>query len=154
MSITAADITFSLAIAGVFTTPQILQGFAMDGLFDMESVDAAEVQVGADATGTAGWLPQSPTQTIKFLADSTSVSIFDIWNTTQSSNGNGLGGPGILYASGQIIYPALGMSYTLFRGTLKRFQPLASAGKTLKEREFGIQWLPNSGQPAVFPSPI
>lgn len=154
MSITSADITFLLAIPGLFTTPQQLQGFSMEGLFDVDVTDAAEVETGADGTGTAGWLPQPVPQTIRFLADSPSVAMFELWNVTQAINGDGQGGPGVFYASGTIQYPSIGKKYTLYRGVLRRNQAAPSAGRVLKAREFGLTWLTAPGQLAVFPQPL
>ena len=138
--ITAANITFFLSVPGVYTAAQQLQDFSVDDIFDVETVQSKEIQVGADGGGVAGWLPRMTPQSIRFLPSSQSVNIFEAWQAAEDN-----GGPAVIYASGVVVYPSLGRRYTLLRGTLSKYQAAPSAGKVLKTREFEITWLPQLG---------
>ena len=58
-TITSADCTFLITIAGLFTSPVQLQGFAADRAFETAAVDVAELVMGVDGNLSAGWVPLS-----------------------------------------------------------------------------------------------
>jgi hypothetical protein len=147
-TITAANSIFMISVEGIFTTPVPLQGYAADEAFDIEQVDVSETQVGVDATGVAGWVPQEFTQTISFLASSTSVDLFEDWMRAMNSVQE------VFYASGIIHLPAVQKKLTMNQGVLKRFAPQPNVRRVLQPRVFTITWLPQPGMPAVIPSPL
>lgn len=142
-TITSASATFMLAIASVYPTPQQLLGFGSDDAFLTEVVDASEIQIGVDGGSAAGWIPRSPTQTIRFLASSPSITIFENWVAAEDAIQD------ILYASATIALPAISRIYTLNQGALKRVSSIADVRKVLANREFEIQWMPQPGIPAI-----
>ena len=146
-TITASNVIFMLSVSSVVTTSQQLQQFAADDAFLSEAVDAAEVQVGVDGFGVAGYVPRAPIMPIRFLASSPSVTIFENWIEAQDQLGD------VLYAQGSLTYPSVSRKYTLYQGTLMRVQTVPDARRVLGPREFRIQWLPQGTIPAITSSP-
>jgi hypothetical protein len=134
MSITSADAIVYLSIVGLFNTPQQLQGFAVDDIFDTQPKNPDETELGADGGFTAGWKPTPTVQGFAFRADADSNKMFDIWNETQDANRT------IFYANGTVILNALGRKWTMTRGVLTTYAPMPDAKGTLKTRKHGITW--------------
>ena len=132
--ITSADAVLLITVAGLYTTPQQIQGFATDDAFDFGDVDLTETMLGVDGVLSAGWVPVTYTQSITLQADSDSNEIFDQWHLAQAQ----LQTP--LVASGTIILPATGKSYDLVKGFLKGYSPIPAAKKVLQPRKYAIQW--------------
>lgn len=147
-TITSASAVFMLSIASVYPTPQQLQGFGTDDAFLTDVVDASEVQIGVDGGSAAGWIPRAPKQTIRFLASSPSITIFENWIVAQDAIQD------ILYASATILQPAISKKYALNQGSLMRVSTMADVRKVLANREFEIMWMPQPGIPAVTPAPV
>lgn len=147
-TITSANVVFLLGIATVYPNPQQLQGFGTDDAFLTDVVDSTETQVGVDGFGVAGYVPRNPKQTIRLLASSASVSVFENWIAAQDTLGD------VLYANGTILYPSLGRKYTLYQGALMRVSSMADARKVLANREFEVSWLPQGTIPAITFSPV
>src|SRR5579885_1700853 len=138
-TITSANAVFLLSVAGLFSTPQPLQEFGVDDAFMTDPVDVAETQLGVDLVGVAGYVTRSVMMTIRFLASSSSIAIFETWNAAQDQLGD------ILYGSAIITLPSVGAEYTFYRGVLRRISSLPDARKVLANREFHIEWLPPGG---------
>lgn len=149
-TITSASVVLALSAPGVFSAAQIMQQFSMDDIFDHDMVEMAEVQMGADGIGVAGWVPRLNKQTISFLATSPSVTFFETIQQIQDG-GPGGNGPDVVYLSGSLRYPSLQRRYTLNQGVISRGAAAPSAGKVLKIRQFEITWMPPAqGVPAIF----
>ena len=148
-SITSANAVFLLGVVSAYPTPVQLQGFGVDDAFTTSVVAASEVQVGVDGVGVAGYVPRSPTMTIRLLASSNSLVIFENWVAAMDTLQD------ILLANAQITLPALGRKYTCYQGALLDVSTLADARKVLANREFRIQWLPGQtpGVPAITVAP-
>ena len=111
-----------------------IQQFSADELFDFESLDTAEIYMGADGIATGGWLPQLKPQRIMLQADSASGFLFDAWKQAQDAQRE------VFTAFGTIILPSIGTQYTLNLGFLKAYVPVPRAAKVLQPRTFGITW--------------
>lgn len=149
-TITSANVTLALGATGVFSTPQVIQSFSMDDIFDHEMTDWAEVQLGADGIGVAGWVPRLNKQTITLLPSSASVLFFE--TVQQAQDGGPFGnGPDVVYLFGSLRYPSIGRRYTLNQGVITRGAAAPSAKKVLVPRQFEITWMPpQQGVPAIF----
>ena len=134
MSITAANATIFLSIAGLYSTPVQLQGFAADDIFTTEPIDVAEELMGVDGTLTAGFIWVPTLWNIAFQADSPSNQIFDSWRLAE------IAAQEKYPATGVVMLTSLGTQWQLTNGFLKKFPPIPDAGKTLKPRKFGIVW--------------
>lgn len=133
-TLTAANSVFLLSIAGLYTTPQRLQGYATDDAFRVEAVELAETMMGVDGIMSAGYTPMPTKQTVSLQADSASSVIFDTWATAMKTARE------VYFANGTISLPSLGTKYALTRGVLTSVPIMASVKKTLQPRSFVITW--------------
>ena len=148
-TITSANATFVLTVPGVFPGGVPLIGFGVDDAFVADTVDAAETQVGVDGYGVMGYRPREVPMSIRFLASSPSVRLFETWLAAEDLANDKLP------ASGVIIMPSVGLKYAMIYGALMRVSTMAEARRVLQNREWKINWLPQGpGQPAVLSSPI
>jgi uncharacterized protein (DUF362 family) len=146
-TITSANAVFMLAVPGAISQLTQLQSFGTDDAFLMNVVEATEVQVGVDGYGVAGYIPRSPRHTIRLLASSASVTIFENWIAAMDVAQD------VLYANATIRLPSVKRFYTAYMGSPMNFSTMADAKKVLQNREFEIQWLPQGQTPAITYSP-
>lgn len=140
--ITAADAVLLISVAGLYTTPQQIQGFASDDAFDFGDVDLVETMMGVDGVLSAGWVPVTFTQNIALQADSDSNEIFEQWHLNQAQ----LQTP--LIASGTVIIPSTGRKLDMVKGFLKGYSPAPPAKKVLQPRKYSILW--NRVTPSIY----
>ena len=133
-TITSANSVFALAIAGLFNAPVILDGYAADSAFGVDSVASAETHMGVDGKMSAGKILNATKMKVHFEADSLSVDIFDQWSSAQNAQRE------IYFANATITLPGVGKSYTLTKGVLTTYKPFPDAAKTLKSVEYEITW--------------
>lgn len=149
LSITSANATFLLSIASVYPNGVQIQQFGVDDAFSAEVVDAAETQVGVDAYSAIGYRPREMPMSIRLLANSSSIVVFENWIATEDQLTEKLP------CSATILMPSVGRKYTMTLGTLMRISPMAEAKRVLQNREWKINWLPNGpGRPAISSAPI
>lgn len=133
-SITSANSIVTLAILGLFNTPQRLQQFSTDDVFGTDPLESAEPAMGVDGRLTAGFVFVPVKQTYSFMADSPSVFLFDQWFQTQQAQKD------VFPASAVVILPSLRTKWALTRGFLTSYSPIPDAKKKLDPRKFGITW--------------
>ena len=148
-NITSANAIFMLSIATVYPAPVQLEGFGVDDAFIAEMFDTAETQVGVDGYGAAGYRPHEVAMTIRFLASSPSVVIFENWYAAQDATTSAYP------AAGVIQMPSISRQYSCASGVLQRASSMAEVRRILANREFRITWLPQGpGVPAISPGPM
>lgn len=133
-TITSANSSFQLSAAGVFSTPQTLQGYAADDAFTTEAADIAETVLGVDGILNFGWIPFMVDMSIMIMPNSLSSTLFDQIVAAEAQNREKV----ILSATIQL--PSIGQKYNLGNGTLKKYPPVPSARKVLQARTFGLVW--------------
>ena len=134
MSITSANSVLYLGATGLFTVPQLMEGFAQDDMYDMDAVDNKELLMGVDGVLSAGWIPQIKKMNITLQADSSSNDFFDTVYANEESEKTS-------YALfGTLLQPALSKSYTLTNGYLVSYKPISDGKKILQPRKFAIHW--------------
>lgn len=133
-SITSTNAIFLLSISGLYTIPQRLQGFGSDDMFTTEAIETKETMMGLDGILSAGLIPAIVPQTITLQADSASNDLFDAWNAAEKAAGD------VLFASGVVTILSTNRVYTLVQGVLKRYKPMPDAQKTLRPRQYGLEW--------------
>lgn len=141
-TITAANSIFLLSIASLYLTPQRVQGFSMDAGFDLDAREGVETQMGIDGRLSAGFVAKESKMSVTLAADSLSNDLFDAWDASQRQLREAL------EATGSVTIPGLRKRFTLTRGFLTSFKPLAGTGKTLQPRTHVITWQ------AADPAPI
>lgn len=134
MSLTAANATIMLAIAGLFPAPQQLQGFAADDIFSTDPLESAQTVMGVDGIMSAGFVFVEVKQSYTLQADSPSNFIFDQWFQAQQVARD------IFFANGIVLLQTLGSKWSMAKGVLSMYPPMPDGGKLLKPRKFGITW--------------
>jgi hypothetical protein len=133
-SITSSNAVYMLGITGLYPTPQQLEYWGVDEMFETDALVSAETQMGVDGHLSGGYIYNEVKQTLTFMADSPSCLIFDNWYASQKSAGENL------IANGVIVLKGPGSKYALTRGFLASWTPIPSARKVLQARKFAITW--------------
>jgi hypothetical protein len=133
-TLTAANSVIMLSVAGLFSTPQQIQGFAADDIFDTDQIDSAETAMGVDGKLSAGWVPAPIKQSFTIQADSDSMSFFETWYAAQQAVRE------LYIASGSIYLPAVQRKYAMRRGFLTNHSATPNAKKILQPRKFMVTW--------------
>ncbi|MHB8272818.1 phage tail fiber protein [Bradyrhizobium sp.] len=131
-TITSADSILVLSQPILFPTPQQIQGFAADDIFDIPEIQSLESTMGVDGVLSFGFVFVEIPWDITLQADSISNLIFDtIWSQQQATKT-------VYPLSGFIKLPSISTKFTLTTGGLKRYKPAPGGGKTLKPRKYGM----------------
>lgn len=133
-SLTSADAVIMLAVPGIFSTPQQLQGFSTDNVFEVGNRVLTETAMGVDGYMSAGMVFSSIDQTFTLQADSLSNDFFDTWAATTLQQ------KAVFRVSGTVELPAVEKSFVCVNGALIDPPPMPSAGKILQPRKFLIRW--------------
>lgn len=142
MSLTAANSVIMLVIPNLFDSPQLLQGYAADDVFDVDQVKMAETLMGVDGRLSGGFIYEAVQQTINLQADSASAQIFDAWYQASVAQAD------VYPANATITLPGLGQKWTCTRGFLTSGNPMPSVKKLVQPRKWLVMWQ------AVSPAPL
>ena len=140
-SITAANATLMLSVAGLFNTPVQITGFDVDDVYDVEGIENAETKMGVDGTLSAGFIFVPIKQNFTIQADSASVAFFEAWYAAEQQKAEKY------WASGTTTLPGISRVYQSLQGVLSNYSPLSSAKKVLQPRKFMITWQSVTGAP-------
>jgi hypothetical protein len=140
-NLTSANSIIMLTVAGLYDSPQQLQEFAAEDIFDTAMVSNAEVVMGADGVMSYGYVFTTRVQTFHIQANSPSATIFDDWiNAEEQARDK--------FTAGAVItLPGLGATWTLTNGVLSSFSMMPDAKKILQPRSFVITWNKMVGAP-------
>lgn len=141
-TLTGANAVLMLGVAGLFSTPQRLQGFSAEDIFDVEQIKLNEVLMGVDGILSGGMVFNPTSQTINLQSDSASISIFDQWVQAQLAAVDSLKG------NMQVSLPGLGVKFNMPKGFLTDYPPMPSVGKQIKPRKYTIMWETVTPSPA------
>lgn len=133
-SITAANAIFMLTIPGVFNSPQQLQGFSADDIFDTDDQTIIQTSMGVDGLLSAGFVFTPTVQSITLQSNSESNSVFDEWNSAQQAALDAI------EANGVVVLPSIGRKWQMTRGFLTTWKSIPGAAQVLKPRRFQITW--------------
>lgn len=142
MSITGATVNLMFSIPNLFPTPQQIQGFAADNVFNTEPIESGEFLMGVDGVLSGGFVYVPVMQNYELQADSPSISFFDTWWATMQQVQD------LFFASGTAKMPAIGKKWTMTKGGLSLYSPTPEAKKLLQPQRFRITW--QSVIPAAF----
>jgi len=133
-SITSANSSFALVVAGLYPAPVAMMNYAVDDAFATEAVDYAETQMGVDGKMTAGYTPNPVPMTVSFQADSPSADIFkEILQASETARD-------VYWLSATITLPSTGEVFTFSRGVLTKGKKMPDAKKVLQPLQFSITW--------------
>ena len=143
-SITSTNAILMLTIPGVYNTPQQLQNFSADDIYDFDAVEVAETMMGVDSGNLAGGrvINKIVLQRISFLADSSSNLIFEQWKGAQDQLGD------VYIATMTVTLTSVNRKYNQVGGFLTRYSVAPAGRKVLQPRQFEITWQ------SVVPAPV
>lgn len=133
-SITSVNAVVMLAITGLYNSPQQLQGFSADDIFDTENVAITQAIMGVDGKQSAGLVLNPTIQNIVLQADSASNLIFDTWVNSMKIAQD------VYWAQATVLLTSIGTKYTMTNGTLTMYPPTSRVAKVLQPRRFTISW--------------
>lgn len=133
-TITAVNAQIVLTIPGVFDTPQTLQGFSADNIYDVDQQDQVETLMGVDGLLSGGFVFNPVNQTFTLQADSPSCAIFDQWRASQQQAKD------TFFANGRTTLKAIGLSFVCTKGFLVSGSPIPTAARILQPRRFSLRW--------------
>lgn len=132
--ITSANAAITLSCPGVFSAPQLMQGFAVDDIFSTDPLEIAETMMGVDGRLSGGMVYNPVTQGWSFMAGSPSIPVFDQIYTQGRAN------EAVYFMQANIKLIAINMKYNLINGLLVTYPPIPDAKKLLQPRKFAIRW--------------
>lgn len=133
-SLTSANAIITITIPGLYNSPQQLQGFAADNVYDMASLEVTQTAMGVDGYLSGGMVFNPIEQTFDLQADSASNAIFEFWAASQIQSKD------VYVANGVTTLPSLSKSYISTRGFLISLPPAPAAAKILQPRRYMIRW--------------
>ena len=140
-TITAANSTFSISVAGLFPVPQLLDGYAVDDAFTAETVSNVETLIGVDGKKSAGFVFSLFPLSITLQADSPSNLLFETIAAQQIANKE------VFTLTGVIIIPGISRTFALVNGSLKTNSPFPAVKRTLQSRVWSTDWQSILGAP-------
>lgn len=143
MSLTGANVALALAVPGLFDTGQVLQGFAVDDVFDSENVRRIETAMGVDGVLSAGLVFYEKPMTIHLQSDSPSIDVFDQWIAAEEAQGD------VLPANMTARLTGLGTVFACVKGFLTVSPPLPSVKRLIQPRAYTITWESITPAPTV-----
>lgn len=124
--ITAANFSFTMTAAGLFTSPQSIQQCDVDDAFDVEAIENGEFQKGVDDYMVMGWKPTMPKLNVHLMANSPSNSFFDqVFAYEQANRAK-------ILLQGVISLPAVGKQWSLTNAGIFSYMPMPPVKTTLK----------------------
>jgi hypothetical protein len=133
-TLTSANVILMFSVPLVFPTPQQIQGFATDDVFDTDALEVAQTQMGVDGLLSGGFVFNEIKQSYTLQADSPSVSFFDNWSASNKAALDSF------TATATFIFPSLGVKYSMIKGFLVNYPPLPTVKKIVQPRKFMIHW--------------
>lgn len=133
-TITAVNAKYALAVPPVFAVPQTLKGFSADTMFTTEALENVELVQGVDGELSGGFVFNPVPQNIEIMPDSDSLGLFEAWYNYQLTTQE------TVTASGSIVIPSVGKSYTMQKGFLSSYMPIVDAKKVLQAVRIRITW--------------
>jgi len=124
-TVTSANSVLMLAVANLYPTPQKIEGFRTDAMFDPGNLELAQGERGADGYVAYGFVFNLQNLSIDLLANSPSHQFFDDWVAATKTARE------IYRCDGTILLPSIGRKVTLVNGTLKSYPPFPAAKKQL-----------------------
>lgn len=134
MSLTGANASIMLSVPGLFSTPQKLQGFSTDDVFDVDQIKLAETLMGVDGMLSGGFVWEATQQTFTLQSDSPSVFVFDQWVAAIKSASDTLTG------SATVVLLGISTKWSCKVGYLTQYPPMPSVGKLIKPRKYTVMW--------------
>ena len=133
-SITSVNAVLMLTVPGVYSTPQQLQNFSADDIYDFDQQAVAQTEMGVDGQLAGGLVFTEKKQKIYLMADSASILIFEGWKQAQDTLRD------VYIATMTTTLTSVSRKYTQSGGFLTMYSPAPNAKRVLQQRVFEITW--------------
>ncbi|WP_311271084.1 phage tail fiber protein [Sphingobium sp. WCS2017Hpa-17] len=133
-TLTSANSIIMLSVAGLYASPQRIQGYSADDISGSDAISPKQTSMGLDGRLSAGFVPQAVVQNITLQADSLSNDLFENWAEAEKVVREAY------EASGLLIIPATQRKYTLTRGFLTSYPAMPSLRNTVQPQRYAITW--------------
>lgn len=133
-TLTVQNAIIMLSVSGLYPTPQQLQGFSADNIFDADEIDATETSMGVDGTLSGGLINVEKPWSVMLQSNSASNSFFDNLIQSQKAVGD------YYTLQGTVTLLGLGTSWSMNNGILKKYPTMPSAHKIAQPRKYTIVW--------------
>lgn len=134
MDITSANTILTITASPAYPSPQQIQNFSADDIFDVDNINVAEIMMGVDGKLSAGFVFEPISQTIRLMADSPSTTVFDTIYQYERTNRMKI------QLQGVFKFPSLGVQYTCQKGVMRAYKAMSDARRVLQPRAFGLVW--------------
>jgi len=142
MSLTSATAQLMLSVTGLFTSPQQLQQFDADDIFNSEQVKIAETRMGVDGILSAGLVFNEKVMNIVLASNSPSIAVFNSWIAAMKAQGE------VLPGSMTVLIKGIGIKFSCPKGFLTDYPPFPDLKKLVGPQKFTLRW------EDVVPSPV
>lgn len=135
LTITSANAQLTFAVGNnVFPIPQIIQGFAVDDAFEVQSVKPNETRIGVDGRKSSGRTPYLVPFSVMLMPDSPSILTMDQWLGAMAAIGDDI------TCDGTLVIPGIQKIYTLTNGTMSGAIVLPSGKKLLEAQKYEFEF--------------
>ena len=132
-TLTATDAIVAVSVQGLFSVPQIVDGFEIDNAWQLSDTTIAQTVMTLDGELTGGYVPSIVDFTVNILPTSNSKQFFDVW--MQNSRQNQTMFKGLF----NITIPALSANYTLSNVILVTGKVLPNVNSILQPVSYKFQ---------------
>jgi hypothetical protein len=133
-TITSANATLTLWQPTLFPSPQQIQQFAADDVFDTDAIRSIEALMGVDGFLSFGFTFVPVVQSFALQANSGSIRFFETIYTQQ------VAALTVYPISGTILLPSISKKYNMTNGGMTSYKPLPDAKRTLQPQRFQVTW--------------
>lgn len=133
-TLTSANSIILLTVAGLYSSPQRIQGFSADDISGTDAVSPAQTSMGLDGRLSAGFVPVPVVQNITLQADSLSNDIFENLVEAEKSVREKY------VCSGILIVPSVQKKFSMTRGFLTSYPPMPELRNTVQPRRYAFTW--------------
>lgn len=141
-TLTVANSSMVLRVAGLFDAPVPLQGYAADDVFSAEPATHAETMMGLDGRLSGGWVPSERAVNIVLNGDSDSNLIFEQWASAERQLRDKL------IANMTLTIFAINRVYVCTKGFYRTHSSMPDARRILQPRRYTIVFESIEGMPA------
>jgi len=143
LDLTGANASIAILVPALFSTPQVLQQFAADNVFEVPEITPTETVMGVDGVLSGGMVFVPIEQEFMLQANSPSIDLFDNWWLQQ------IAGQTTYPASGTTIMPGLKKMWQMVNGFLINYKPLPQVQRLAQPQRFRIRWNGVAPQPTA-----
>lgn len=140
-TLTVANSSMVLTVAGLFDAPVILQDYSADEVFSTEPSTHIETMMGLRGNLSGGWVPAERVVNITIMGDGATNFVFEEWDAAQRQLRDAL-------VCGLIVTIfSISRVYTCTKGFLRTYNPIPDGRRILQQRRYTMVFESIDGAP-------